>query len=321
MRPLAALFSNHKVLLLLTVLLVLSAILSTAAVARGGGQPFSFYVQQKQEQQQQQTPLSQQTPSPQENQGQKALSEGQRALIPEYKYFQEAGGTLELAHYDARFFTAPIPYTTHRTILTHLIRSYLTTFASLNLETWLAHGTLLGWYWNGRIMPWDFDVDAQVSGTTLAILAEQHNGSVHTYTAHTNPTTGQEENRTYLLDVNPFATRVGWGRGENFIDARWIDVETGMFVDITGLVERDPRGQPGVWSCKNYHGYRPEELFPLRETEFEGVPAMVPWEYEGVLVGEYGEKSLVVTEWEGHRWDPDSKEWVKMNETETEEVL
>jgi hypothetical protein len=95
MRPLAALFSNHKVLLLITALLVFSAILSTAAVARGGGQPFSFYVQQKQEQQ---TPLSQQTPSPtQQNQGQKALSEGQRALIHEYKYFQEAGGTLELA--------------------------------------------------------------------------------------------------------------------------------------------------------------------------------------------------------------------------------
>ena len=147
-------------------------------------------------------------------------------------------------------------------------------------------------------MPWDFDVDAQVSGTTLAILAEQHNGSVHAY-AHSNPTTGLRENRTYLLDVNPFATRVGRGTGQNFIDARWIDVETGMFVDITGLVERDPRGQPGVWSCKNYHGYQPDELFPLRETEFEGVPAMVPWKYEGILVGEYGAKSLVVTEWEG----------------------
>ncbi|KAJ4307180.1 mannosyltransferase [Collariella sp. IMI 366227] len=62
-------------------------------------------------------------------------------------------------------------------------------------------------------------------------------------------------------------------------------------------------------------------LYPLRESEFEGVPALVPYEYEKVLVEEYGEKSLVVTEWDGHQWDSNRREWVKMNETKVEEVL
>lgn len=147
-------------------------------------------------------------------------------------------------------------------------------------------------------MPWDFDVDTQVSAATLAELAMRHNHTLHTY-RYTNATTGRDRSRTYLLDVNPFATRLGRGEGQNVIDARWIDVETGMFVDITALAEREPERQPGIWSCKNHHRYRREELFPLRETEFEGVAAMVPWSYQGILVGEYGAKSLVVTEWEG----------------------
>ncbi|KAK4122947.1 hypothetical protein N657DRAFT_552654, partial [Parathielavia appendiculata] len=229
----------------------------------------------------------------------------------EYKYFHEAGFSLELSHYDARFFRGPVPYATHRAILTHLIRSYLSTFrVTLGLETWLAHGTLLGWWWNGRIMPWDFDVDAQVSGATLAVLAERHNGSMHEYTLR-NETSGRDETRVFLLDVNPFGTKVDRGTGENAIDARWIDVETGMYVDITALMERDPENSPGVVSCKNFHWYKMEELYPLRETVFEGVKAMVPREFEKVLVDEYGAKSLVVTEWEGHHFDAELKEWVK----------
>ncbi len=38
----------------------------------------------------------------------------------------------------------------------------------------------------------------------------------------------------------------------------------------------------------------------MRETEFEGVPATVPYAFEKILiVDEYGAKSLVTTEWGG----------------------
>ncbi|KAL2255825.1 hypothetical protein VTK26DRAFT_2654 [Humicola hyalothermophila] len=178
-------------------------------------------------------------------------------------------------------------------------------------------------------MPWDYDLDVQVGGLTLARMARELNGTVHAYRYWDEEEEegreeeggggeeeegeddddddeqgrkrrgGRQKEGHYLLDVNPHWSSLGRGRGLNVIDARWIDVSTGMYVDITGLMERDPDRAPGVVSCKNFHAYRVGDLYPLRETEFEGVPALVPFEFENILMGEYGAKSLVTTEWAG----------------------
>ena len=124
------------------------------------------------------------------------------------------------------------------------------------------------------------------------------NGSFWSYPDESEGTT--VDKRTYLLDINPHWSQLERGKGLNVIDARWIDTQTGMFVDITVLMEREPKKMPGVWSCKNRHYYDPwKQLYPLRETVFEGVRALVPFAVEEVLVAEYGEKCLVATEWEG----------------------
>ena len=86
----------------------------------------------------------------------------------------------------------------------------------------------------------------------------------------------------------------------NIIDARWIDLRNGLFIDITGLSETHPDTNPGIWSCKNYHRYHTSDLYPMRETVFEGVVAKVPYSYDKILIDEYQEKALVVTEYEGH---------------------
>ncbi|KAK4166154.1 LicD family-domain-containing protein [Cladorrhinum sp. PSN259] len=248
------------------------------------------------------------------------------------KYFHEAGGTLELSHYDGRYFRGVVPYEAHRDVLTQLIRSYLSVTSSLGVETWIAHGTLLGWWWNGRIMPWDYDLDAQVSIATLDFMSHNFNGTLHEWkyvldseddADNETYVEGQVVTKTYLLDVNPNYIEVDRGQGNNVIDARWIDVETGMFVDITALVERQPDSMPGLWSCKNFHYYQTSEIWPLRDTIFEGVEAKIPFEFEKILISEYGENSMVVTEWEGHKWHPDIKEWVKngWNDTKMEKVL
>ncbi|KAI0131336.1 LicD family-domain-containing protein [Daldinia grandis] len=273
------------------------------------------------------------------------------------KYFHEAGGTLELGHYDARFFRGVVPYAEHGPALQRLIRSWLTTTRELAVDTWLAHGTLLGWWWNGRVMPWDYDLDVQMPTATLSYLARHFNRTLHDYQFVVvaggegegqgkgkgweriiaggsagvgggagdrdrdrdengdRDTNGSKDvghiNKTYLLDVNPHHADPGRGNGANIIDARWIDVDTGLFIDITGLAERDAAGSPGVWSCKNAHRYRTREIYPVRRTEFEGVPARVPFAFDKILTDEYGAKSLVSTEWAGHRWVPELKEWVK----------
>jgi hypothetical protein len=105
--------------------------------------------------------------------------------------------------------------------------------------------------------------------------------------------------REFLLDVNPWIWQRDRGDGENLIDARWIDTRNGLFIDITGLSEVHPDTHPGVWSCKNYHMYKTDELYPMRETMFEGVRAKVPYNYDKILVDEYREKALIDTEFNG----------------------
>lgn len=206
-------------------------------------------------------------------------------------FLNRFGGSL--GHYDIRYFKGEVNYEERTETLHNLIRSYLNFFRDRGLETWIAHGTLLGWWWNGRILPWDWDIDTQVSGDTLAYLASHMNQTKHQYE---NPESHTA--REYLLDVNPMSAERTRGDGMNIIDARWIDTKNGLYIDITGLSEIDPE-QPGVISCKNMHSYRMKDLYPMRETTFEGVPVRVPYAYDKLLVEEYQQKALTLTEYEG----------------------
>jgi len=78
-----------------------------------------------------------------------------------------------------------------------LLQAYLSTFRHLYMETWIAHGTLLGWWWNGQILAWDWDADVQVSGQTLSYLGRSFNYTTHNYES------GHVE-RQYLLDVSTY---------------------------------------------------------------------------------------------------------------------
>ena len=174
-----------------------------------------------------------------------------------------------------------------------ILQAYLATFRHLHIETWIAHGTLLGWWWNGQILPWDWDADVQVSGQTLSYLGRSLN-----YTTHNYKSGGVE--RQYLLDVSPYNAERTRGDGVNITDARWIDVRNSLFIDITGISETNPFDRPGVWSCKNQHEYYMTEIWPLKETTFEGVTALVPFAYDTVLMEEYEAEALAGTEHE--RW-------------------
>jgi hypothetical protein len=116
--------------------------------------------------------------------------------------------------------------------------------------------------------------------------------------------------RKYTLDVNPHARQRQHGQGTNVIDARWIDIRNGLYIDITGLSELQPDSEPGVLSCKNFHKYNTTDLYPMRESVYEGVPAKVPYKYSEVLISEYGRMALVATQFEDHNWSPELKAWV-----------
>ncbi len=146
-----------------------------------------------------------------------------------------------------------------------------------------------------KVLPWDWDVDTQVSGTTLMYMAEKYNRTTHDYISE-----DKKFRRTYLLDINPWSKQRDHGDGANIIDARWIDTTNGLYIDITGLSEVYPEQKPGIWSCKNFHDYRIRDLYPMRESTFEGVGVRIPYAYDEILVQEYKTQALVNTTHEGY---------------------
>ncbi|KAI9315036.1 LicD family-domain-containing protein, partial [Zopfochytrium polystomum] len=175
------------------------------------------------------------------------------------------------------------------------LRDLLASFSRLADSTfspwWIAHGTLLGWWWGGAVLPWDDDVDVQMTLSDLLLLASRRNGTVW-------------EGR-YLFEVNP-SVLVRYHERENTLDARFIDTVTGRMVDVTALAgdgggrgdEREKEGGggreavPAVAACKSPHRYATREMFPLRRSVFEGVDVWVPYDARAVLVAEYGVASV-----------------------------
>lgn len=163
------------------------------------------------------------------------------------------------------FIDHELDYEDQKTNLTSLIQSYLTTMAELGAETWIIHGTLMGWWWNrkvGRcpphsalplrhfqIMPWDSDIDVHVAEDTMAFLASYYNMTIHTVR-----TTHAPQGKNYMLEINPKYVNPSPTDELNTIDARWIDTLTGVFIDVTAVHPK--RTRPGLMYCKDNHIYR-----------------------------------------------------------------
>ena len=100
-----------------------------------------------------------------------------------------------------------------------------------------------------QIMPWDSDIDVQVSLPTMHFLASYYNMTMHHYISPQMPPGG----RNYMLEINPGYVNGSPDDWLNVIDARWIDTETGVFIDIT--TARPKPGEKGVIQIKDQHQY------------------------------------------------------------------
>ncbi|KAJ6442577.1 mannosylphosphorylation protein (Mnn4) [Purpureocillium lavendulum] len=201
----------------------------------------------------------------------------------------------EHAHYDKRFFKEILGEETHRDIIRVLVQTYLATLDQLGVQTWLMHGSLLGWWWGKKVMPWDLDADVQVTEADMYYLAAYHNMTTYYYRYG-----GMAAGRYFLLDVNPYFTYRGRDDFLNFIDARWVDMQSGLYIDITAA-RYDPEhaAGAGVLYDKNEHEFKDTFLYPLRETTFEGVAAKIPYRYQAMLESEYGKAALMNNEYRG----------------------
>ncbi|MCJ1434511.1 hypothetical protein MMC27_003880 [Xylographa pallens] len=223
---------------------------------------------------------------------------------PKEKYFHES---VFHPHYDGRFADRQLSYEDRKSHLVALVQTYLFTMQDIGAETWLMHGTLMGWWWNRKILPWDSDIDVQMTVNTLDFLASYYNMSVFHYHLPHIP-----EGRDYMLEINPGFATVGSFDKLNMIDARWIDMETGLFIDVTTVRPNTTAralGIEGALQCKDKHHYLEQDIFPLRESVFEDTPVKVPFQYAWLLEEEYSKASLTRTEFESHQWNATTMEW------------
>jgi hypothetical protein len=89
---------------------------------------------------------------------------------------------------------------------------------------------------------------------TLKYIASGYNMSVFRYTLPEIP-----DGRDYMIEINPGFAEEGPNDKLNMIDARWIDMETGLFIDITSVRPDDAKRQKGVegaLKCKDNHHYQ-----------------------------------------------------------------
>lgn len=136
------------------------------------------------------------------------------------------------AHHDWRFFRGIAAREEVFLAQMHgLIRAWLKFAWASGTPTWIAHGTLLSWYWNGLAFPWDPDVDVQMPVLALHTMARRYNQLLIVDIGQgPEPRLGR-----YFLDCGTWISHREDGNGKNNIDARFIDVDTGIYVDITAL--------------------------------------------------------------------------------------
>ncbi|KAG2733666.1 hypothetical protein G9P44_003191 [Scheffersomyces stipitis] len=256
----------------------------------------------------------------------------------EAKIFQSERNFAIGAHYDWRFFNGVVNNKPkHQPALHQLIQAWFRFTNSQDITTWIAHGTLLSWYWDGMSFPWDNDSDVQMPIDQLHKLSRNFNQTLIIDIGN-DPVTQEIRYGRYFIDCGSFLSSRERGNSNNFIDARFIDVDTGLYVDITGLaVSRTPSPgrydgfltrelarTPGnsdvsefmrndflqVYNCRNNHFSRLADLSPLKLSMHEGEYAYLPNQVELALSTEYGEKSIKLQSFNIYTFIPRIRNWI-----------
>ncbi|CAI5759381.1 unnamed protein product [Candida verbasci] len=246
------------------------------------------------------------------------------------KYFRESRllDSVLGDHYDWRFFNGLNVGTKEHSLTLHrLIRTWLSFTRKNGIMTWIAHGSLLSWYWNGIAFPWDNDIDVQVPIMDLHKLSLNYNQTLIVE----DPEDGFGR---YFLDCGTFITLREKGNGNNNIDARFIDIDTGLYIDITALSESDtPTPEEyartlsedlkkldgwywkknaflKIYNCRDNHFSSHSDLSPLIKTLVEGEVGYIPQKYTNVLTKEY-KNGLTNKGHSGYIFLPKVRLWLK----------
>ncbi|OWB73277.1 hypothetical protein B5S31_g3011 [[Candida] boidinii] len=192
-------------------------------------------------------------------------------------------------HHDWRFFEAISDDFERRTIIHHMNRAWFRFANSVGIRTWIAHGTLLGFYFNGLSLSWDTDSDVQITMDSLYKLARNFNSSLIIDVTTQSPVENIADSDTnskpskdndYLFDnsgYNKYYLEVGEsfysrnsGNGNNAIDARFINIDTGHLIDITAVAHVFPTEMQSYSLAHKIEGVREDKsLEYVEQTEEE----------------------------------------------------
>ncbi|GEQ71902.1 hypothetical protein JCM33374_g5588 [Metschnikowia sp. JCM 33374] len=236
-------------------------------------------------------------------------------------------------HYDWRFFNDALFYEkkdwtkaerVERTniILERLLRNWNRFAEEKGIVSWIMHGPLLSWYWDGLMFPYDVDIDIQMPISELARLSKDYNQTL----VIENPSEGYGK---YLIDVGTYIHNRDRSDTGNHIDARFVDVDSGIYIDITGLakssfnipdeykedpivVKNDGDANAEVYNDRRKHFYTFPQLQPLHYSMMGGVPVYIPNEIERRLRWEY---KRGLDDYEFHDWYfvPKLQLWIMKN--------
>ncbi|KAL2271271.1 hypothetical protein VTJ83DRAFT_642 [Remersonia thermophila] len=188
----------------------------------------------------------------------------------------------------------------------NLVRTWMQTMDSLQVETWLMHSALLGWWRNKKLLPWDTStISVQLAEPDLFFLAAYHNTSAFHFWSRDVGGRKRGKRSRYLLHISPDATdREPASQAPSLADARWVDTATGASLDVYavryGLGGPAIRGRRrGVWWSRDGGEVMASSLFPLLSATFEGVPVKIPSGYRNLLEEEYGPEAFRRTEQRG----------------------
>jgi phosphorylcholine metabolism protein LicD len=137
----------------------------------------------------------------------------------------------------------------------------------------IMHGSLIGWYFNKSILPYDNDID-------VCILEEDIIKFIKC---------DKLENDDYIIKVNPNFINRNPNDRDNVIDARIISKKCGLFIDITFLTSFENNN---YFNCKSPHYYLKDYILPLKEDLFENCKIYIPNKYKYCLYQEYGPNVL-----------------------------
>jgi len=145
-----------------------------------------------------------------------------------------------------------------------------------------------------------------MSEKSMFYLANYYNMMIHHFNLP-----GSGEGKDYILEVNPHCRNSSLSDESSKIDARWIDMDTGLFIDITSLrrnATAEAEGKAGAVISKDNHHYMHADIYPLREIIFEDTLVKIPYAYSDLLLEEYGPDALTLKDFQHHHFDQERME-------------